>query len=425
MGRKKIQISRIGDERNRQVTFTKRKFGLMKKAYELSVLCDCEIALIIFNSSNKLFQYASTDMDKVLLKYTEYNEPHESRTNADIIEMLNKKDNKNCDSPDVDPHHPQITPGTEQRYESINKEFDAMMSGLRPPMQHPGMSEMPVTVPVTNIHGLAGYHPQVNDPNLLNPYSHPSNRRSPLPPSPLARGHSPSRSPSGQMYSPDIGMISEASSPGGNGYSGVPQQRVTSPMHMQGRTSPMAHKQMHQNPPSPNHGTSPGLRVVIPRQSVAGMDPGNDQLSTPIVSLATPNIMQYHPQQQGYNTGEYLAPSEIAGFASLQQWPPQHPLQTLGSSPHIISPSRYSSMVHHAPLPMVTIKREPASPPNKMSDGPSVQRSASGSRSPMDVMPGYDSLDDRGGMMMENGETPSTKRQRIDAGPSTSAGWTT
>ena len=70
-----------------QVTFTKRKFGLMKKAYELSVLCDCEIALIIFNSTNRLFQYASTDMDKVLLKYTEYSEPHESRTNTDILEV--------------------------------------------------------------------------------------------------------------------------------------------------------------------------------------------------------------------------------------------------------------------------------------------------------------------------------------------------
>uniref|UniRef100_A0A8C0ZHG1 Myocyte-specific enhancer factor 2B-like n=1 Tax=Cyanistes caeruleus TaxID=156563 RepID=A0A8C0ZHG1_CYACU len=87
MGRKKIQISRILDQRNRQVTFTKRKFGLMKKAYELSVLCDCEIALIIFNSTNRLFQYASTDMDKVLLKYTEYSEPHESRTNSDILEV--------------------------------------------------------------------------------------------------------------------------------------------------------------------------------------------------------------------------------------------------------------------------------------------------------------------------------------------------
>lgn len=62
----------------------------MKKAYELSVLCDCEIALIIFNSTNRLFQYASTDMDKVLLKYTEYSEPHESRTNTDILEVLSK-----------------------------------------------------------------------------------------------------------------------------------------------------------------------------------------------------------------------------------------------------------------------------------------------------------------------------------------------
>ena len=71
-----------------QVTFNKRKFGVMKKAYELSVLCDCEIALIIFSSSNKLYQYASTDMDKVLLKYTEYNEPHESLPNKTIIEVL-------------------------------------------------------------------------------------------------------------------------------------------------------------------------------------------------------------------------------------------------------------------------------------------------------------------------------------------------
>ncbi|CAG8508266.1 4532_t:CDS:2 [Dentiscutata heterogama] len=78
MGRKKIQIKPIKDERNRQVTFLKRKYGLMKKAYELSVLCDCEIALIIFNSNNKLVQYASTDIDKILLKYTEYNEPHEN-----------------------------------------------------------------------------------------------------------------------------------------------------------------------------------------------------------------------------------------------------------------------------------------------------------------------------------------------------------
>ncbi|KAM8876792.1 myocyte-specific enhancer factor 2C-like [Synchiropus picturatus] len=126
MGRKKIQITRIVDERNRQVTFMKRKFGLMKKAYELSVLCDCEIALIIFNSSNRLFQYASTDMDKVLLKYTEYHEPHESRTNADILEALSKKERRSCDSPDAEASH-VLAPSTEEKYRKINEQFDVMM----------------------------------------------------------------------------------------------------------------------------------------------------------------------------------------------------------------------------------------------------------------------------------------------------------
>ncbi|KAM9817479.1 myocyte-specific enhancer factor 2A-like [Neosynchiropus ocellatus] len=124
MGRKKIQITRIVDERNRQVTFMKRKFGLMKKAYELSVLCDCEIALVVFNSSNRLFQYASTDMDKVLLKYTEYSEPHESRTNADIVEVLSKKEQRSCDSPDTSY---VLTPATEDKYKRVNEEFDQMM----------------------------------------------------------------------------------------------------------------------------------------------------------------------------------------------------------------------------------------------------------------------------------------------------------
>ncbi|KAI7867993.1 hypothetical protein BDF14DRAFT_1725587 [Spinellus fusiger] len=71
MGRKKIKIQPITDDRNRQVTFLKRKHGLMKKAYELSVLCDCEVALIIFNTNGKLVQYASTEIDKILMRYTE------------------------------------------------------------------------------------------------------------------------------------------------------------------------------------------------------------------------------------------------------------------------------------------------------------------------------------------------------------------
>ncbi|EFB19140.1 hypothetical protein PANDA_000575, partial [Ailuropoda melanoleuca] len=97
-----------------QVTFTKRKFGLMKKAYELSVLCDCEIALIIFNSANRLFQYASTDMDRVLLKYTEYSEPHESRTNTDILETL-KRRGVGLDGPELEPDEGPEGPGEKLR----------------------------------------------------------------------------------------------------------------------------------------------------------------------------------------------------------------------------------------------------------------------------------------------------------------------
>lgn len=139
MGRKKIQISRITDERNRQVTFNKRKFGVMKKAYELSVLCDCEIALIIFSSSNKLYQYASTDMDKVLLKYTEYNEPHESLTNKNIIEKENKNGTMSPDSPEPEDSY-TLTPRTEAKYNKIDEDFQIMMQ------RNQQLSECPATV---------------------------------------------------------------------------------------------------------------------------------------------------------------------------------------------------------------------------------------------------------------------------------------
>ncbi|KAF9934410.1 myocyte enhancer factor [Linnemannia zychae] len=99
MGRKKIQIKTITDERNRQVTFQKRRFGLMKKAMELSVLCDCQIGLIIFNSNNKLVQYSSHDIDQILLRYTEYNDSCETYTNK---EFLNPADNGNKDDDDDD-----------------------------------------------------------------------------------------------------------------------------------------------------------------------------------------------------------------------------------------------------------------------------------------------------------------------------------
>ncbi|KAJ3594195.1 hypothetical protein NHX12_006526, partial [Muraenolepis orangiensis] len=99
MGRKKISISRILDERTRQVTFAKRRFGLMKKAYELSVLCDCEVALMVFSASGKLFQYASGDMDRTLLRFTDHGPATQSLTNGDILQALCKKEHGRCEPP--------------------------------------------------------------------------------------------------------------------------------------------------------------------------------------------------------------------------------------------------------------------------------------------------------------------------------------
>ena len=57
----------------------------MKKAMELSVLCGCEISLVIFNSNGKLFQYSSTDMEAILQRYSRAcHEPHEVRNNQDV-----------------------------------------------------------------------------------------------------------------------------------------------------------------------------------------------------------------------------------------------------------------------------------------------------------------------------------------------------
>lgn len=58
MGRVKLQIKRIENTTNRQVTFSKRKNGLIKKAYELSVLCDVDVALIMFSPSGRVSHFS-------------------------------------------------------------------------------------------------------------------------------------------------------------------------------------------------------------------------------------------------------------------------------------------------------------------------------------------------------------------------------
>lgn len=92
MGRRKIEIKAIKDDRNRSVyvaalcaclqflrlsantahlysTFLKRKGGLFKKAHELSVLCSVDVAVFIFGSNKKLYEYSSSSMTDLMNRY--------------------------------------------------------------------------------------------------------------------------------------------------------------------------------------------------------------------------------------------------------------------------------------------------------------------------------------------------------------------
>ncbi|XP_034728444.1 myocyte enhancer factor 2cb isoform X3 [Etheostoma cragini] len=394
MGRKKIQITRIMDERNRQVTFTKRKFGLMKKAYELSVLCDCEIALIIFNSTNKLFQYASTDMDKVLLKYTEYNEPHESRTNSDIVEALSKKENKGGESPELESTL-ILTPSTEEKYKQINEEFDHMIKTHKIPQAVPQSNyDMSVSIPVSNQNNLIYSHPggSLGNHNLL-PLAHHGLQRNSMSPGVTHRPPS-----AGGLMGADL--TTGAGTSAGNGYG----NHRNSPGLL---VSPggMNKNMQAKSPPPMNLGMNnrkPDLRVLIPPGAKNNMPSisedvdlllnqriNNSQsaqsLATPVVSVATPTLpgqgMGGYPSAistsygteyslnsadlsslSGFNSGSSLHLGSMSGWQQQHLQNMQHSaLGQLGncSSSHLCQGSNLS-------LPSAQslhIKSEPVSPP--------------------------------------------------------------
>ncbi|XP_032068942.1 myocyte-specific enhancer factor 2C isoform X3 [Thamnophis elegans] len=480
MGRKKIQITRIMDERNRQVTFTKRKFGLMKKAYELSVLCDCEIALIIFNSTNKLFQYASTDMDKVLLKYTEYNEPHESRTNSDIVETLrkkglngcdspdpdaddsalNKKENKGCESPDPDSSY-ALTPRTEEKYKKINEEFDNMIKSHKIPAVQPPNFEMPVSIPVSNHNSLVYSNPvsSLGNPNLL-PLAHPSLQRNSM--SPGVTHRPPSAGNTGGLMGGDL--TTGAGTSAGNGY-GNPRNSpglLVSPGNL--------NKNMQaKSPPPMNLGLNnrkPDLRVLIPPGSKNTMPSVNQRinnsqsaqsLATPVVSVATPTLpgqgMGGYPSAisttygteyslssadlsslSGFNTASALHLGSVTGWQQqhLHNMPPSA-LSQLGACT-----STHLSQNTNLSLPStqsLNIKSEPVSPPRDRTTTPSRYpqhtRHEAG-RSPVDSLSscsssydGSDREDHRNEFHSPIGltrpspderESPSVKRMRLSEG---------
>ena len=93
-GRKKIEIKKLDKESNKQVTFSKRRQGLFKKASELCVLCDVQVAMIVFSPADKLFCFGQPNTDTILNSYikgtTEF-EDSKSTENSSTYEKYNRQ----------------------------------------------------------------------------------------------------------------------------------------------------------------------------------------------------------------------------------------------------------------------------------------------------------------------------------------------
>ncbi|NXO97162.1 MEF2D factor, partial [Certhia brachydactyla] len=457
-----------------QVTFTKRKFGLMKKAYELSVLCDCEIALIIFNHSNKLFQYASTDMDKVLLKYTEYNEPHESRTNADIIETLRKKGFNGCDSPEPDGDDSiDQSPLMEDKYRKGSEDLDILFKRYGSTVPAPNFA-MPVTVPVTNQNTLQFSNPgsslvtqslvtsSLTDPRLLSPQQ-PALQRNTVSPGLPQRPAS-----AGAMLGGDLNNTNGACpSPVGNGYVSA---RASPGLLPVSNGSSLGKIIPAKSPPPPSHGTQlaansrkPDLRVITSQSGKGlmhhlqntqrlGVSQATHSLTTPVVSVATPSLLTqglpFSAMPTAYNTGKILpGQSSNTGQTRAGQSSDTEAEEVGSSEPnHLAEPcAGQGSHLSHTPTltvntnPNISIKSEPVSPNRErntatpLSTFPHQPRHEPTGRSPVDSLSSntssYEGSSERDdparpdfssslGLLRPTsepeGESPSVKRMRLD-----------
>ncbi|KAM9638385.1 myocyte-specific enhancer factor 2A isoform 6-T29 [Morphnus guianensis] len=373
----------------------------MKKAYELSVLCDCEIALIIFNSSNKLFQYASTDMDKVLLKYTEYNEPHESRTNSDIVETLRKKGLNGCESPDADDYF-EHSPLSEDRFSKLNEDSDFIFKRGPPGLPAQNFS-MSVTVPVSNPNTLTYSNPgsSLVSPSLAASSSLTDTTMLSPPQTTLHRNVSPGapqRPPStgnagGMLGTTDLTVPNGAgTSPVGNGF--VNSRASPSLLGTTGGGNGLGKVMPTKSPPPPGGGNlgmnnrKPDLRVVIPPSSKGMMPPLNTQrisssqstqpLATPVVSVTTPSLppqgLVYSAMPTAYNTDYSLTSADLSALQGFNSPGMLSLGQVSAWQQHHLGPAALSSLVTGSQLSQgsnlsintnqnINIKSEPISPP--------------------------------------------------------------
>lgn len=302
-------------------------------------------------------------MDKVLLKYTEYNEPHESLTNKNIIEKEHKNGVMSPESPEPETEY-QLTPRTEAKYSKIDEDFQMMLqrnqssiNGQRVSPVNMGSSNysQPVSVPVNITY---------SDSGLLQ--SSPQMAHTSISPRPSS-SETDSVYPSGGMLEMSNGYPNSSSPNGGSPSPG--------PSPGPGMSSSKHPKQLSPGPRS-------NLRVVIPTPlgpsittdevSYAEHNRSQSSLSTPVVALQTPGLGSYSGSlsfgPQDFSIGSDMALTSM-GWSGHQMVPSiAHSSGGSNSSsgclPHLAVSSSTPPPTAGSPLP-VKIKSEPISPPRE------------------------------------------------------------
>ncbi|KAJ5725828.1 uncharacterized protein N7483_007185 [Penicillium malachiteum] len=283
MGRRKIEIKAIKDDRNRSVTFLKRKGGLFKKAHELAVLCSVDVAVIIFGQNKKLYEYSSCDMPEALGRYQYFGGPHEHKGPEDFS---GKRDD---DDDEDDDHTPAPEEMQTQQTHSIVPPHLHQQPGFQHINHHPSASPpIPNGLPIR--HGTP--QSQISRPSSRNHIRRVSSNLGPhqqhqhaTPPPPAAQNGYYMPNPS--MYNPNVhSAMNQPRPPQYAQYThpppsqGTPPQGITHPHGLPPQQQmPQQHFQHAHAVATHQMGMPPGSHAPVQQSQERGMPDNQDNTS--------------------------------------------------------------------------------------------------------------------------------------------------
>ncbi|KAK5663769.1 hypothetical protein OQA88_4200 [Cercophora sp. LCS_1] len=311
MGRRKIEIKAIKDDRNRSVTFLKRKGGLFKKAHELSVLCSVDVAVFIFGSNKKLYEYSSCDMRDLITRYTYHGGPNEHKGPSDFNGGAEEEEDEdeNGTPPQGDGLDPQMLPPQFQGQHPFPPHMRQHTPSASPPIPNGAFGVHPA-------HGPRGHTPQ---PGMG---SRPSSRND-------IRRMGPN------MVNQPVGPQGQPQPPV-NGFAFMPQPAIYNPQNPQNPQNlqpnmPHGLPQVHQYPYPPPQAHTHQMQSYMEEQRRSSLPP-----SFPPQPQAQP--APRHSVSPPQPPAPQLPPQPMQHMPPTPPQPQVHPMRSPPQPQHQIQP---------------------------------------------------------------------------------------